>query len=212
MHKKSDKKLSKHNFKMALFQRRNFKEELIMKTLTKAAISAAAVMAITTGALALTASAAIDPRRAELPQGTYSARSNDLVVNDTTSSIPRYSQKGKTSTGENFNCKNSNQTTLTTNSVTRGITSSMTAQSGYTNNYKWCSVYLQDTDGNHCTALSFDSSNPNDTTVSATNYEAATQLNGTYVNGYYVFSIRESNNEFSDYLSQVYLDVNVNGV
>lgn len=183
-----------------------------MKTLTKAAISAAAVMAITTGTLALTASAAVDSRIAAFPQGTYSVNTTEEHISDITSSIPTYTKTGTTNSGENFNCMNSNQTKLTANSVTKGITSSMTAQSGYERDYKWCSVYLQDSDGNSCAVTSIKTSNPNGTTVSVTNTQAAAELNGTYYNGYYLFNISESDSIYSDYLSRVYLDVWLKGV
>lgn len=183
-----------------------------MNTVKKAAIATIAAIGITSGAMALTASAAVDPRNAAFPQGTYSARTVETHIEDITSSIPRYSKTGTTNSGKNFNCMNSSEKKVTTNSVTKGITSSMTAQSGYGNNYKWCSVYLEDSDEQFCSEVSFESGNPNDTTVSVTNNKAATELNGTIYNGYYLFNIYESDNTSSDYLSRVYLDVWLVGV
>ncbi len=182
-----------------------------MKTLTKAALSAAAVMAITTGTLALTASAAVNASQYDLPQINYSANTVEKELTDTTPSILTYSVTDYTKNGKRpFYCV-SGSDKITTNAVNNGTESSMTATSSYEENYKWCAVRLRDTEGKIrlITSLRYQN-DPNATTVNAVlSKDQLSELNGTIKEGFYVFSINEGSSSSAATLSNIHLTVNV---
>lgn len=175
-----------------------------MKTLTKAAISAAAVMAITTSALALTASAAVSVPPNDFPLSTDSINGSLTEIYDTSSSVRDYSATDYTEEGHKaFFCANSSGRQITTNAISEGKQSSMDAIQAYASNYKWCGVCLTDTVGRaeSITSLRYENK-PNNKTVNAELSSA--QLNNlghTIKEGIYVFQINESNSTSSSALS-----------
>lgn len=184
-----------------------------MKTLTKATISAAAVMAIITGTLTLTASAALNADRYDLPQINYSARTDEQVITDQTSSILRYSVTNCTKSGHRIYCVNSADAQITDNAVTNGQKSSMTTTSyPYESNYKWCSVYLEDTDGNSrfMTSLRYQNTPTAKSVEAVLDNDMLNELNGTITEGFYVFSINDSSSSSAATLSNIHLTVNLN--
>lgn len=183
-----------------------------MKTLTKAAISAAAVMAITTGTLALTASAAVNEVQYDLPQTNYSARTNEQVITEETSSILTYSVENQTNSGKRIYCVNSAGSKITTNAVVNGSKSSMTSTFyAYDSNYKWCSVYLEDTNGKSTSMTSLRYQNtPNAKSVEAVlSNDQLNGLNKTIKEGFYIFSINDNSSSAAATLSDVRLTVNL---
>ena len=180
-----------------------------MKSLTKAAISAAAVMAITTGTLALTASAAANASKYDVPQINYSVNTDEQVITEEVSSVASYSVENQTSSGKRIYCVNSADQKITTNAVVNGKKSSMTTTFyAYDSNYKWCSVYLEDTDGDSVSMTSLTYQNtPNAKSVEAV--VSTNQLNQTIKKGYYIFSINDSPSGAAATLSDVRLTVNL---
>lgn len=183
-----------------------------MKALTKAAISAAAVMAITAGTLALTASAAANASTIDLPQINYTANTVINQINDTTLSLCEYSVTDYTEAKyKPFFCVGSSGSKITTNAVYNGAESSLTAIDAYETNYKWCSVLLRDTrnDSRAITSLRYQNK-PNEGSVKAVlSGDTLDELNGTFKEGFYVFSINESSSSSAGTLSQNDLTVTV---
>lgn len=183
-----------------------------MKTLTKAAISAAAVMAITAGTLALTASAAVNASTIDLPQINYTANTVINQIYDTTLSLEKYSVTDRTRASSTaFFCVGSSGSKITTNAVKNGAESSLTAIDAYKTNYKWCSVRLRDTSGEARAITSLRYQNePNEKSVRAVlSGDTLAELNGTFKEGFYVFSINESSSSSAGTLSQNDLTVTV---
>lgn len=180
-----------------------------MNFLKKSALAITVTVSIATGVLSLSASAATaDFAKNSVSDGTRSTYSNVKTIYDYVPSVVRYTQKGITTRNEEFNCVNSNGNRITTNEVVNGITSKMTATAGYESNYKWCSVYLQDTEGAYMAVNTpLTGSTPNQGTISITNNSANNPLNGTIVNGYYVFNVNDGTTNSTSILSKVYLDV-----
>ena len=181
-----------------------------MKTLTKAAISAAAVMAITTGTLALTASAAVNAIQYDLPQVNYSANTDEREITDKTPSLLTYSVTDYTKDGRKpFYCVNGGGSKITTNAINKGTESSMKTISSYETNYKWCSVSLEDTEreSRFITSLTYQNT-PNAGSVKAVlGADKLKELNGTIKEGFYVFSINEGFSSSAATLSNIHLTV-----
>ncbi len=183
-----------------------------MKALTKAAISAAAVMAITTGTLALTASAAVNTSKYDLPQINYTVNTIEKENFDTTPSLMRYSVTNYTKADSTpIYCVNSSGSKITTNAVKNGSESSMDTISPYATNYKWCSVRLEDTEGKSRSITSLRYQNtPNAKSVKAVlDEETLKGLNGTIREGFYVFTISEGSTASAGTLSDIHLTVNL---
>lgn len=182
-----------------------------MNFLKKSAFAITASVSIATGILSLSASAiTADCTKNSVYDGTRSSYSNVKTVYDYVPSVVKYTRKGTTTSNQNFNCVNSSGRNVTTNEVNKGITSKMSANAGYEKNFKWCSVYLEDTSGAYeAVNTPLSGSTPNQATISVTNNSTNDPLNGTIVNGYYVFNINDGTTSSTSILSKVYLDVYV---